>query len=405
MGSAEMAVNKILVLVVIVGSVAGQLTGTDTETQSTPVPILRYLDQQNDDGSYTFGYESADGTYKIETRLANGQIKGKYGYIDANGDLQETIYDGTAEHGFAPQIGGVVVGRHQEVQGPRHNKIPVKDREARPGSRFALYKSRKAAKEGDLVEALPAVVEEPDYNDIDESVNAVAVVERPAAQPQPRREPVQAKPRFANFRASNNGGSSNNRQSIFHNKNVKAVNGRRVVLKKRPVAAAPAPSPRPAPVAAPVQAAAPVRAYVELSPAEKLRKRQEEERALQQELRILEATRQATLRTHQNRYNIPGEAAKENLGYTNSIHRLNQIKNQQQPPQPQQQQLQVLIQNQRPFQQRPQPAVPVQQVVPSRTESFRSQNIAAQSQGFDPWLGHPYISGYNSGVGKYSYSY
>merc|ERR1712038_375122 len=404
MGSAEMAVNKILVLAVIVGSVAGQLTGTDSET-STPVPILRYLDQQNDDGSYTFGYESADGTYKIENRAANGQIKGKYGYIDANGDLQETIYDGTAEHGFAPRIGGVVVGRHQEVQGPRHNKIPVKDQEARPGSRFALYKARKAAKGSDLVEALPAVVEEPDYNDVDDSVNAVAVVERPAAQPQPRREQVQAKPRFANFRASNNGGASNNRQSIFHNKNVKAVNGRRVVLKKRPVAPAPSPSPRPAPVAAPVQAAAPVRAYVKLSPAEKLRKRQEEERALQQELRILEATRQATLRTHQNRYNIPGEAAKENLGYTSSIHRLNQIKNQQQPPQPQQQQLQVLIQNQRPFQQRPQPAVPVQQVVPSRTESFRSQNIAAQSQGFDPWLGHPYISGYNSGVGKYSYSY
>merc|ERR1712088_58863 len=185
MGSAEMAVNKVLVLAVIVGSVAGQLTGTDTETQTTPVPILRYLDRQNDDGSYTFGYESADGTYKIEKRLTNGEITGKYGYIDANGDLQETVYDGTVEHGFAPQIGGVVVGRPQAVKGTRHNKIPVKDREARPGSRFALYKARKAAKEGDLVEALPAV----------------AVVERPAAQPQPRREPVQAKPRFANLRA------------------------------------------------------------------------------------------------------------------------------------------------------------------------------------------------------------
>ena len=33
-----------------------------------PVPILRSLDQQNPDGSYTFGYESGDGTYKIETR-------------------------------------------------------------------------------------------------------------------------------------------------------------------------------------------------------------------------------------------------------------------------------------------------------------------------------------------------
>ncbi len=33
-----------------------------------PIPILRYLDTQNPDGSYTYGYESGDGTYKIETR-------------------------------------------------------------------------------------------------------------------------------------------------------------------------------------------------------------------------------------------------------------------------------------------------------------------------------------------------
>ena len=35
---------------------------------TTPVPILRYIDTQNNDGSYTYGYESGDGTYKIETR-------------------------------------------------------------------------------------------------------------------------------------------------------------------------------------------------------------------------------------------------------------------------------------------------------------------------------------------------
>ena len=37
-------------------------------SSTTPVPILRYIDTQNPDGSYTFGYESGDGTYKIETR-------------------------------------------------------------------------------------------------------------------------------------------------------------------------------------------------------------------------------------------------------------------------------------------------------------------------------------------------
>merc|ERR1712038_1760033 len=421
MGSAEMAANKILVLAVIVGSVAGQLTGTDTET-STPVPILRYLDQQNDDGSYTFGYESADGTYKIENRAANGQIKGKYGYIDANGDLQETIYDGTAEHGFAPQIGGVVVGRHQEVQGPRHNKIPVKDREARPGSRFALYKARKAAKEGNLVEAVPAVEEESNYNDVDVAlpadvvdyiVNTVAAAKRPEpkkepaksqprfsnfrasnrannrqeqsrrqpaqpqprrqpAEPLPRREPAQPQPRFANFRASV---SANNRKSIFHNKNVKMVNGRRAVLKKRIVVpqAAPtrAPAPAPAPSPRPVVRPAADRGYVQaLSPAEKLAKRQQEETAWQQELRILEATRKATFETHQHRYNLADEAAKENLGYTFSIYRLDQ---------PQQQ-----------LEQQP------------LGESLRSQD----SQGFNPWTGrHFYVSNYDSSVGRYTYQY
>jgi hypothetical protein len=32
------------------------------------VPILRFVDRQNADGSYTYGYESGDGSYKIETR-------------------------------------------------------------------------------------------------------------------------------------------------------------------------------------------------------------------------------------------------------------------------------------------------------------------------------------------------
>jgi len=449
-----------LVLAVIVGSVAGQLTGTDTETQTTPVPILRYLDRQNDDGSYTFGYEAADGTYKIEKRLTNGEITGKYGYIDANGDLQETVYDGTVEHGFAPQIGGVVVGRPQAVKGTRHNKIPVKDREARPGSRFALYKARKAAKEADLVEALPAVEEEPDYNDVDVAlpadvvdyiVNNVAAAKKPqprrepvksqpriqSAQPQPRREPAQSKPRFANFRASNRANnrqaqprrqpaqpqpirqtaqpqpriqpsqpqpriqpaqpqprrepaqskprfanfrasnSANNRKSIFHNKNIKMVNGRRAVLKKRIVvpkaapARAPAPVPAPAPSPRPIVRPAADRGYVQsLSPAEKLAKRQEEETAWQQELRILEATRKATFETHQHRYNIADQAAKENLGYTFSIYRLDQ---------PQQQ-----------LEQQP------------LGESLRSQD----SQEFNPWTGrHFYVSNYDSSVGRYTYQY
>jgi len=71
------------------------------------VPILRYVDTQNVDGSYTYGYEAADGTYKIETRYVDGRVKGKYGYIDPDGQLREASYGAEAGRGFEPQIEGV----------------------------------------------------------------------------------------------------------------------------------------------------------------------------------------------------------------------------------------------------------------------------------------------------------
>lgn len=42
------------------------------------------LCRHNEDGSYTYGYEGADGSFKIETKLATGEVRGKYGYVDAD---------------------------------------------------------------------------------------------------------------------------------------------------------------------------------------------------------------------------------------------------------------------------------------------------------------------------------
>merc|ERR1711962_789398 len=88
MGSTTMAFNKILVSVLL-GCVAGQNSRTfpgfslnEDISTTTPVPILKFIDQHNNDGSYTYGFQSADGTYKIETRLVTGEVKGKYDYID-----------------------------------------------------------------------------------------------------------------------------------------------------------------------------------------------------------------------------------------------------------------------------------------------------------------------------------
>merc|ERR1712241_21164 len=180
MGSYNMAVNKILSVLLVAGSTPAWTNpqfnfnfnnniGTERPISSTtPVPILRYVDTQNIDGSYTYGYEAADGTYKLETRFVDGRVKGKYGYIDPEGVLREASYGAEAGRGFEPEI--------EEVELPA-----------------------------------PVVAPKETFNEI----------------PQPA-APVAPAKQFQNFEPNNN--------------NVKIVNGRRALLKKvRRVKATPAP--------------------------------------------------------------------------------------------------------------------------------------------------------------------
>lgn len=68
---------------------------------TTPVPILKQIDRQNSDGSYTYGYEGADKSFKIETKYPNGEVYGKYGYVDDQGNVREIEY-GASNRGFEP---------------------------------------------------------------------------------------------------------------------------------------------------------------------------------------------------------------------------------------------------------------------------------------------------------------
>lgn len=70
---------------------------------TTPVPILKQLNRHNDDGSYSFGYEAADGSFKIETKHQNGEVYGKYGYVDDTGKVREVEYGASKQRGFEPQ--------------------------------------------------------------------------------------------------------------------------------------------------------------------------------------------------------------------------------------------------------------------------------------------------------------
>ena len=138
------------------------------EETTPPVPILRQIQERNPDGSYTYGYESGDGTYKIETRYATGEVKGKYGYYDASGKLREVTYGAEPERGFEPVIEGVIVAPPTINPEPEFNAEPV------------------------FAEPEPAPVQRPS-----QPVRKT-VVRRPRPQPQQRAE----QPRFSNFQPS-----------------------------------------------------------------------------------------------------------------------------------------------------------------------------------------------------------
>ncbi|XP_037029271.1 transcription factor mef2A [Bradysia coprophila] len=69
--------------------------------QTTPVPILKQINRHNEDGSYSYGYEGGDGSFKIETKYPNGEVYGKYGYVDDAGKVREIEY-GASRRGFEP---------------------------------------------------------------------------------------------------------------------------------------------------------------------------------------------------------------------------------------------------------------------------------------------------------------
>lgn len=67
------------------------------------------INRHNEDGSYTYGYEGADGSFKIETKLATGEVKGKYGYVDESSGKVRIVEYGANKYGFQPSGEGITV--------------------------------------------------------------------------------------------------------------------------------------------------------------------------------------------------------------------------------------------------------------------------------------------------------
>ncbi|XP_046645239.1 uncharacterized protein LOC124335809 [Daphnia pulicaria] len=101
---------------VVSRSPAVQFSRSNTE-------ILGQINQLNDDGTYTFGYESADGSFRVENRDIDGYVNGKYGYVDANGQVQEFEYVAGSTNGEA--IGFQARGTAIPVTNTRAQGFPV----------------------------------------------------------------------------------------------------------------------------------------------------------------------------------------------------------------------------------------------------------------------------------------
>ncbi|EFX89732.1 hypothetical protein DAPPUDRAFT_303139 [Daphnia pulex] len=70
----------------------GSSKSSTTSYAAPAVTILKQINQLNEDGSYTFGYEASDGSFRVENMDANGYLTGRYGYVDSYGETQETEY-------------------------------------------------------------------------------------------------------------------------------------------------------------------------------------------------------------------------------------------------------------------------------------------------------------------------
>lgn len=72
----------------------------DNKDKDKDVSILKQINKVNDDGSYTYGYEASDGSFKVETRDVAGNVKGMFGFVDETGRLKRVSYSASNSSGF-----------------------------------------------------------------------------------------------------------------------------------------------------------------------------------------------------------------------------------------------------------------------------------------------------------------
>ena len=75
-----------------------------TTTSEAPVVIVKQVNEINEDGTYTVGYEASDGSFRLETKDEEGNVSGKYGFVDADGEIKIVEYSANNATGFTSDL-------------------------------------------------------------------------------------------------------------------------------------------------------------------------------------------------------------------------------------------------------------------------------------------------------------
>lgn len=120
--------------------------------------IIKQIRRMNNDGSYTVGYEADDGTFKIESRDVLGNVKGTYGYVDANGEIKRVSYTANNSSGGVKSSTPPPPTEPEEVVHiPRQNKtgFVAASTTRRPPSLAYLTSSPASPTRSSVVQPIP----------------------------------------------------------------------------------------------------------------------------------------------------------------------------------------------------------------------------------------------------------
>lgn len=140
-------------------------TGSDLEQAETKdakaSEIVKQIRRVNADGTYTLGFETDDGSFKIETRDVMGNVKqGTYGYIDENGDVKRVLYstnNETLPKDTTPEVVEIVEEEKETITPAhsfRYNRTNMFSTTRRPSS-LSYLTSTAGPTKASVIQSIP----------------------------------------------------------------------------------------------------------------------------------------------------------------------------------------------------------------------------------------------------------